>query len=324
MFVAQLGAVALGPFAALAQTGGRPRRIGVFMDLAAEDARGQTRLAAFLQGLQEAGWSVGRNVRIEYRWRAADADRLRASVRELVGQAPDVILASSSPVVAALQRETRSIPIVFVAVIDPVSAGFVESFARPGANLTGFTAIDSGTSGKWLEILKEVAPGLRGVAVLSDPALPSMASQLAAIAAGAAALGLTPTTIDVRDPDEIERALGAFAREPHGGIVVTASASSAANREFIIMLAARHRLPAIYPYDHFVVAGGLIAYGPDLVDPFRRAAGYVDRILKGARPADLPVQSPTKLELIVNLKTAKALGLTIAPSFLLRADEVIE
>ena len=320
----QLGAVALGPVIARGQTAGRSRRIGVFMDVPAGDARAQPRLAAFLQGLQEAGWSVGRNVRIDYRWRPVEAQDWRAGARELIGLAPDVILGSSTPVIAALQRETRSLPIVFATVIDPIGAGFVESFARPGGNMTGFTSIDFDLGGKWVEILKEVDPRLRRVAVLSDPSLPSTVGQLKAIEAGAVALHLALTTIDVRDATEIERALVAFARTPNGGIVVTAASATGAHREHIIALAARHRLPAVYPYDHFAVAGGLIAYGPDLVLPFRSAAGYVGRILKGARPADLPVQAPTTLEMIVNLATAKALGLTIPQTILLRADEVIE
>ena len=320
----QLTAAALGPAVARAQTGGRPRRIGVFMDVPAGDARAQTRLAAFLQGLQEAGWSVGRNVRIDYRWRPMDAQDWRVGARELIGLAPDVILGSSTPVIAALQRETRSLPIVFVTVIDPVGAGFVESFARPGGNMTGFTSIDFEVGGKWLEILKEVAPGLRRVAVLSDPSIPSTIGQLKVIEAAAVLLDLALTIVDVRDANEIERALVAFAGTPHGGIVVTATSAAGAHREHIITLAARHRLPAVYPYDHFAIAGGLIAYGPDLVLPFRSAAGYVDRILKGARPADLPVQAPTTIEMIINLATAKTLGLTIPQTILLRADEVIE
>ena len=321
---ALLGVATLGPVAARGQTVDRPRRIGVFMDLAADDARGQTRLAVFLQGLQEAGWSVGRNVRIEYRWRPVGADGWRAVARELVGLAPDVMFGSSSPVVAALQSETRSIPIVFVTVIDPVGAGFVGSFARPGGNMTGFTSVDYDLGGKWLEILKEVGPNLRRVAILGDPSIPSTTGQLAAMAAAAAVLGLALSSIDVRDPGEIERALGNFARAPDGGIVVAASSAAGAQRDLIIRLAAQHRLPAVYPYDHFAVAGGLIAYGPDLVEPFRRAAGYVDRILKGARPGDLPVQAPTKLEMIVNLKTARALDLTIPQTILQRADDVID
>ena len=304
-----------------AQQADRVRRVGVLVSRAADDREGQARLAAFLQGLQELGWTDGRNVRIDYRWAAADADRSRTYAAELVALAPDVILASASPSVAALLQTTRTVPIVFVNVVDPVGAGYVARLARPGGNATGFTAFEYSLSGKWLELLKEIAPNLTRIAILRDPAIAAGIGQFAAIQAMApSSFGVELSPIDVRDGGEIERDVATFARESNGGLIVTGSSGAAVHRELIIMLAARHRLPAVYPFRYFVTSGGLISYGPDPIDEFRRAAGYVDRILKGEKAADLPVQAPTKYELAINLKTAKALGLTMPPSLLARAD----
>jgi len=319
------GAAVAWPLTARAQQPERMRRIGVLWTLAADDPEGQARLAAFLQGLQELGWTDGRNVRIDYRWAATEADRSRTFAAELVALAPDVILASTSLSMASLLQTTRTVPIVFAIVIDPVGAGYVASLAHPGGNATGFTAFEYSLSGKWLELFKEIAPNLTRIAILRDPALAIGIGQFAAIQALApSSLGVELTPIDVRDAGEIERAVAAFARGPNGGLIVTASSGATIHRELIIMLAARHRLPAVYPFRYFVTSGGLISYGPDLNDLFRRAAGYVDRILKGEKAADLPVQAPTKYELAINLKTAKPLGLTVPPSLLARADEVIE
>ena len=325
-FITLFGVAALaGPCAARAQQADRVRRVGVLMSRAAGDPEEQARFAGFLQGLQELGWTDGRNVRIDYRWAAADADRSRTYAAELVALAPDVILASGSASVAALLQTTRTVPIVFVNVIDPVGAGYVARLARPGGNATGFTAFEYSLSGKWLELLKEIAPNLTRIAILRDPALAAGIGQFAAIQAMApSSLGVELSPIDVRDGGEIERDVATFARESNGGLIVTGSSSAAVHRELIVMLAARHRLPAVYPFRYFVTSGGLVSYGPDPIDVFRRAAGYVDRILKGEKAADLPVQSPTKYELAINLQTAKALGLTLPPSLLARADEVIE
>jgi putative tryptophan/tyrosine transport system substrate-binding protein len=319
------GAAVAWPLAARAQQADRMRRVGVLEARAADDREGQARLAAFLQGLQELGWTDGRSVRIDYRWAAADTDRSRIYAAELVALAPDVILASASQSTAALLQITRTVPIVFVNVVDPVGAGFVARLARPGGNATGFTPFEYSLSGKWLELLKEIAPNLTRIAILRDPAIATGIGQYAAIQAMASpSLGVELSPIDVRDGGEIEREIAAVARESNGGLIVTASSGAVARRELIIMLAARHRLPAVYPFRYFVTSGGLISYGPDPTDQFRRAAGYVDRILKGEKAADLPVQSPTKYELAINLKTAKALGLTMPPSLLARADQVIE
>ena len=325
-FITLFGVAALaGPRAARAQQADRVRRVGVLMSRAAGDPEEQARFAGFLQGLQKLGWTDGRNVRIDYRWAAADADRSRAYAAELVALAPDVILASGSASVAALLQTTRTVPIVFVNIIDPVGAGYVARLARPGGNATGFTAFEYSLSGKWLELLKEIAPNLTRIAILRDPALAAGIGQFAAIQAMApSSLGVELSPIDVRDGGEIERDVAAFARGSNGGLIVTASSGAVVHRELIIMLAARHRLPAVYAFNYFVTSGGLISYGPDPTDQFRRAAGYVDRILKGEKAADLPVQAPTKYELAINLKTAKALGLTLPPSLLARADEVIE
>ena len=288
---------------------------------------GKDRLAlrSLPQGLQELGWTDGRNVRIDYRWAAGDAGRYRTYTAELVALAPDVILASASTSVAALQQTTRTVPIVFVNVIDPVGAGFVASLARPGGNSTGFTLFEYSLSGKWLELFKEIAPNLTRIAILRDPAIAAGIGQFAVIQAMAPpSFGVELSPIDERDGGEIERDIAAFARAPNGGLIVTASTGAVTYRELIIMLAARHRLPAVYPFRYFVTNGGLASYGPDTTEQYRRAAGYVDRILKGEKAANLPVQAPTKYELAINLKTAKALGLTVPPSLLARADQVIE
>jgi putative ABC transport system substrate-binding protein len=299
------------------------RRIGVLMNGAPDDAEVRARLAAFQDGLQQLGWTNGRNVRIDTRW-ASDVGVNRGA-EELVALGPDVILASASLSLAALQRITRSVPIVFANVVDPVGAGFVASLARPGGNTTGFSAFEYSLAGKWLEVLKEIAPSVTRVAVLRDPALAAGIGQFAAIQALApASLGVELTPIDVRDPGEIERAIGAFAREQNGGLIVTGSQSQLTHRNLIISLATRYRLPNIHAYRYYAAAGGLASYGPDPIDAHKRAAGYVDRILKGEKPADLPVQAMTKYALVINLKTAKTLGLTVPPLLLARADEVIE
>jgi len=319
------GASVIWPFAARAQQPERMRRIGVFMNFAAADSQSQVRIASFLQGLQESGWTVGRNVEIDYRWSTGNADSTRSDAAELVALRPDVILASASLTLAALQQLTHTVPIVFVNVVDPVGAGFVETLSRPGGNITGFTPFEYGTSGKWPELLKEIAPGVTRVAVIRDSMVGSGIGQLGAIQSVAPSLGMDLSLVGVRDDGEIERAITAFSRAPHGGLIIAASPSVAVHRELIIALAARYGLPAIYPFSFYVTIGGLISYGPDIViEPYRRAASYVDRILKGEKPADLPVQAPTKYELVVNLKTAKALGLTVPQSILARADEVIE
>jgi putative ABC transport system substrate-binding protein len=300
------------------------RRIGVLMTLAADDLQGQARLVAFVQGLQESGWTDGRNVRIDIRWGAGSAERMRGYAAELVALAPDVILATGSVTVGPLLQATRAVPIVFVVVPDPVGAGFVNNLARPGGNATGFLQFEYVLSGKWLELLKQIAPGITRAAVLRDPAISAGIGQFGAIQAVAPALGVEVIPINVRDAGEIEDAITAFARSSNGGLIVTGSTLAIVHRELIITLAARHKLPAVYYERFFVSSGGLSSYGPNLVDQYRRAAGYVDRILKGEKPADLPVQAPTKYELVINLKTAKALGLEVPPTLLARADEVIE
>jgi putative tryptophan/tyrosine transport system substrate-binding protein len=318
------GAAAAWPLAARAQQRERMRRIGVLMTLAADDPESAIRIAAFAQGLQELGWSIGRNVQIDYRWGAGDADRIRRYVAELIALAPDVIFATASGTLAPLQQATRAIPIVFVQVTDPVGAGFVDSLARPGGNITGFINFEYSLGGKWLELLKDIAPHVMRAAVLRDPAVAAGAGQLGAIQSAAQSFGLEVRPIDVRDPSEIERGVTTFARSSNGGLIVVGSAGSIIHRELIMTLAARYRLPSIYPIRFFVTGGGLISYGPDPVDAYRRGAGYVDRILKGEKPANLPVQMPTKYELAINLKTAKALGLEVPPKLLALADAVIE
>jgi len=318
------GAAAGWPLKARAQQSEPVRRIGVLMHTAADDPEGKVRFAAFLQGLQEIGWAVGRNVRVDTRWAAADADRSRSYAAELVALAPDVILASASSSVPALQKATSTLPIVFVNVSDPVGAGYVASLARPGANVTGFTFVEYGMSGKWLELLKEIAPRVTRVAVLRDPTLAVGMGQLGAIQSLAPSLGVETSPIDTRDVGEIERGIANVARIPNAGLVVVAVPGAMVNRKLIITLAAQHRLPAVYFQSVFARDGGLISYGPDPVAIYRQAAGYVDRILKGEKPANLPVQAPNKYELVINLKTAKALGLTVPPAVLTRADEVIE
>ena len=318
------GAAAAWPLAAGAQQGGRMRRVGVLQNLASDDPAEQARLMAFGQGLQELGWTIGQNVRIENRWSAGDPDRIRRNTEEMVALAPDVILASGNAGVAPLLQATRTVPVVFVIVPDPVGAGFVDSLARPGGNATGFIAYEYGLSGKWLEVLKEIAPGVTRAAVIRDPALASGPGQFAAIQSIAPSLGVEVSPVNVRDAGEIERAITAFAHSPNGGLIVTGSALVGLHRHLIIALAARHKLPAVYVERTYVAAGGLVSYGSDFLDQYRRAASYVDRILKGEKPADLPVQQPTKYELVINLKTAKALGLDIPPTLLARADEVIE
>ena len=319
------GAAATWPLATRAQQREQMRRIGVLMNLGSDDAEGQARNAAFLQGLQELGWTVGRNVRIEYRWGAGDAELFRRYASELVALAPDVILAVGGAVLPSLLQATRTVPIVFTGTPDPVGAGFVESLARPGGNVTGFTPfLEFGISAKWLELLKEIAPHVTRAAVIRDPAIAGGTGQLGAIQSVAPSLGVELRPIGVRDAGEIERVITGFARSPNDGLIVTGSTLVLVHRNLIVTLAARHKLPAVYYYPIFAAAGGLIAYGPDQIDQYRQAAGYVDRILKGEKPADLPVQAPTKYELAINLKTAKALGLTVPDSLLARADEVIE
>jgi ABC-type uncharacterized transport system substrate-binding protein len=317
------GAAAAWPLAAHAQRSDRVRRIGVLMPFpfTADDLEARARLAAFMQALQQLGWNDGHNVRIDTRWGGPDTRKFAA---ELAALAPDVILTMSSVTVAALLQATRTIPIVFTIVVDPVGAGYVDSLARPGGNATGFTVYEYSMSGKWPELLKEIAPSVTRAVVLRDPAIASGPGQFAAIQAVASSLGVELRPVDVRDAGEIERAIAVFAQSINSGMIVTGSTGATAHRELIIALAARHRLPAVYNSQFWAAGGGLISYGPDFLDQFRRAAGYVDRILKGEKPADLPVQAPTKYELAINLKTARALGLTVPDSLLARADEVIE
>jgi putative ABC transport system substrate-binding protein len=315
------GAAVTWPLAAHAQQSDGMRRVGVLMNTRVDEAEGQARVTAFVQGLQKLGWTDGRNVHISIRWAGDDAGLYRSYATELV--ASDVIVASASPSVAALQQATRSVPIVFANVIDPVGAGFVDSLARPGGHTTGFTVFEYSISGKWLELLKEVAPKVTRVAVIRDTSVGGV-GQFAAIQSTAPSLGVELSSIAVRDAGEIEQAVAAFARSANGGLIVTASSLVVPHRDLIFTLAARYRLPALYPFRFYATAGGLASYGPDSVDQYLRAAEYVDRILKGEKPADLPVQAPTKYELVINLKTAKELGLAVPQSLLARADEVIE
>jgi putative tryptophan/tyrosine transport system substrate-binding protein len=324
-FIVGMGGAVAWPMVARAQQGERLRRIGVLVSAVEGDPRGLEYVTAFAQALAELGWTVGRNVRIEYRWGAGDLDRFRRYAAELVALAPDVVLASSGSIVGAFQQASRTVPIVFVNTIDPVGGGWVESLSRPGTNATGFASFEFSMSGKWLELLKEIAPGVKRVAVIRDPLVPAGSGGLAAIQTVAPSLGVELTPVGVRDAGEIEHAIADFARGPNGGLILVGPTSSVQrHRDLIVALAARHRLPAVYANRLFVTGGGLISYAPDSFEQYRRAAGYVDRILKGEKPADLPVQAPTKFELAINLKTAKALGLEVPPTLLARADEVIE
>ncbi len=318
------GAAVAWPLAARAQQGERMRRIGVLMPHVQNNAVGQARIAALSQELQRLGWSVGRNLAIDVRWAGPFAPGVRKHAAELVAAAPDVILANGSVAVGPLLEVTRTVPIVFVIVPDPVGGGFVDNLAHPGGNATGFLQFEYGLSGKWLELLKQIAPGVTRAAIMRDPTSPTGTGQFGAIQSVAPALSVDVSPLGMSDAREIERAVAAFAHAPNGGLIVTGSALAQLHRDLIITLAARHKLPAVYFERAFVAAGGLVSYGPDLVDQFRRAAAYVDRILKGEKPAELPVQAPTKYETILNLKTAKALGLDIPPTVLARADEVIE
>ena len=318
------GAAAAWPLAARAQQGERMRRVGVLMNLAADDPEGQVRLKTFLEGLQKQGWIEGRNVRVDTCWGGGKGERYRTCAAELVGLAPDVILAGSGATMPALMEATHSLPIVFVQTVDPVGSGWVASLAEPGGNATGFTQFEFSIGGKWLELLKQVAPRLTRVVVLRDAAAPEGTAQFAAIQSAGLSFGVELTPIGVRDPGEIQRGITAFAARPDGGLIVTASAYTAVHRNLIIALAAQHRLPAVYPFRYFITSGGLISYGPDPIQPYQRAAEYVHRILNGEKPGNLPVQAATKFELIINLKTAKAFGLDMPPSLLARADEVID
>ena len=318
------GAAVTWSVAARAQQAKPVRRIGVLMSTAADDPEGQARHAAFLQGLQEFGWAVGRNARIDTRWSGGKADDIRKFATELVGLTPDVILASGGAVVGPLLQVTRSVPVVFTQTPDPVAAGFVASLARPGGNATGFTQVEYGMATKWLELLREIGPRVTRAAILRDPSVPEGIGQFAVIQSVAPSLRMQVSPLDIRDAGEMERAVAEFARSANGGLILTSSALANVYRDLIISLAARYRLPAVYSFRFFVSSGGLISYGADSIDPHRIAAGHVDRILKGEKPTDLPVQAPTKYELAINLKTAKALGLDVPPTLLARADEVIE
>ena len=325
--VALGGGAAAWPLAARAQQGERMRRIGVLMNTAADEPESQARLAAFMQGLQELGWAVGRNLRIDYRWSPGDLGRLRKDAAELVGLHPEVILAGVGPTTFVLQQVTRTIPIVMAQAIDPVGNGYIDSLAQPGGNTTGFTQFEYSLAGKWMELLKEVAPGTRRVGVLREPggaAIAAAIGQWTMIQAVAQSFGAELKLINLQEANEIERGVTAFARSPNGGLIVVVSAASLTHRELIITLAARHRLPTVYPYRVFASHGGLITYGPDIASQYRHAAGYVDRIFKGENPASLPVQAPTKYELVINLKTAKASGIDMPATLLASADEVID
>jgi putative ABC transport system substrate-binding protein len=320
-FIAGLGATAISSLEARAD---QTRFVGLLMPFSSGDTAGQDRVKVFLMGMRELGWVDGRNMRVDLRWATGSEDEIRKQAAELIALAPDVVIANGSAAVGPLLKVTRTVPIVFAIVPDPVGAGFVESLAKPGGNATGFLMFETSISGKWLELLKEIAPRVTRAAVLHDPMLTANAGQFALIQSAKPSLGVELTPIDVRDAGEIDRAVANFARAPSGGLIVTASASSVIHRDLIVGLAARYGLPAIYPARYFPDVGGLVSYGPDLLDQYRRAAGYADRILKGEKPAMLPVQAPTKYELVVNLKTAKALGLTPPATLLARADEVIE
>ncbi len=323
-FITLLGGAVAWPLVARAQQRERMRSVGVLTPFAAHNTEGQNRVTAFAQALQQLGWSVGQNARLHYRWGDGTSATMQKYAAELVALAPDVILADSSAALSPLLQATQTIPIVFAIVADPVGAGYVETLARPGGNATGFTPFEYGVAGKWLELLKEIAPRVTRAAVLRDPAIAAGPGQFGALQAVAPSLGVELRAVNVRDADEIERSIAGFAQGSNGGLVVTGSAAAAAHRDLIVTLAARHRLPAVYNARLYGEIGGLVCYGADFLDQFRRAAGYADRILKGEKPADLPVQAPTKYELVINLKTAKALGLDVPSTLLARADEVIE
>ena len=325
-FITLFGGAAAGwPLAAWAQQPEHVRRVGVLVAAVADDPDYQARIVALLEGLQQLGWTDGRNVRIDTRWATTNPDDIRRHAVELAAFAPDVLVAATgTATVAPLLQATRTVPIVFVVVIDPVGAGFVDSLARPGGNATGFTNFEYGLSAKWLELLKQIAPRVTRVAVLRDPTIASGIGQFAAVQAVAPSLGVELSPVDVRDAPEIERAVTRFARSNHGGLIVTPSALANRHRELIATLAVQHRLPTVSGAPQYAAAGCLISYGPDLIDQYRQASGYVDRILKGEKPADLPVQAPTRYDLVINLRTAKALGLEVPSTLLARADEVIE
>jgi ABC-type uncharacterized transport system substrate-binding protein len=323
-FMAGLAGVVTSPLVARAQQGERPRRVAILMTLGEDDAQGQRRVKAFVQALEGLGWIEGRNIILERRWGAGDVDRSQKFAAEIVALGPDAILAPGSVTVGPLLQATRTIPIVFVHVPDPVAAGFVDSLARPGGNATGFTQFEFGITGKWLSLLKEMSPAMSRAGVLRDPALTTSVAQFAAMQAVAPSLGIELIPLNTRNVGDIERSIVAFAAAPHGGLIVSSNPFVATHRDLIIKLAAQHKLPAIFVERYVAAAGGLMSYGPDFVDQFIRAAAYVDRILKGQKPADLPVQAPTRYELVINLKTAKSLGLTVPPDLLARADEVIE
>jgi putative ABC transport system substrate-binding protein len=323
-FITLLGGAAAWPLAARAQRPERMRRVGVLMSTAENDAGSKARIEAFLHGFQQLGWVNGRNVQIDTRWPAGEPDIIRRYAAELIALAPDVILATGSSTLGPLLQVTQSVPIVFVIVPDPVGAGFVDSLSRPGGNVTGFAIFEYGISGKWVELLKQIAPTVTRAAVIRDPSITAGIGQFGAIQAVAPSIGIEVSPVNVRDAGEIERGIVTFAHSPNGGLIVTASPLATVHRQLIVTLAARHRLPAVYYENFFVAAGGLMSYGPDFADQYRHAAGYIDRILKGEKPGDLPVQAPAKYELVINLKSARALGLTIPPGLLAIADEVIE
>jgi putative tryptophan/tyrosine transport system substrate-binding protein len=323
-FILGVSVSAAMPLVARAQQPERMRRIGVLLSTAAGDPESSARTASFRQGLQQFGWIEGRNLHVDIRWAAGDAELYRKYAAELVALAPDIILASSSPTVAALQAATSTVPIVFAHAVDPVGAGFVDSLARPGGNTTGFVLFEYGISAKWLELLKEIAPAVKRVAVLRDPTTAAGMGQFGAIQSVAPSFGIEINPVSLRDPDEIERGVTAFAASPNGGLIITAAPLGTLHRKLIIALAARHKLPAIYSSRFFAAEGGLVYYGPDLTEQSRRAAGYIDRILKGEKPANLAVQAPTKYEMAINLTTARALGIAVPPAVLTRANEVIE
>ncbi len=323
-FISLVGGAAAWPLTARAQQGERMRRVGVLMNVNADDPDQQRNVATFVQVLQQLGWAEGRNVQVDTRWAGGDPVEIRRHAEQLVALAPDVIVATGNAAMGPLLQATRILPIVFNSVADPVGAGFIDSLAQPGGNVTGFLQFEYTLSGKWLELLKQIAPHLTRAAVLRDSAIPAGIGQFAVIQSVAPSVGLDVRAINVREADEIERAITAFARAPNGGLILTASALAIVHRELIIALAARHRLPTVYYRRYFAASGGLVSYGYDVVQQFRGTARYVDRILKGEKPADLPVQAPTRYDLVINLKTAKALGLEIAPALLARADEVLE